>query len=291
VRDNAYVRLGPYILEDSPRKEGGQAFIYFGRDRRSGTKVALKIARPSDWSLRRMKREIAVQSTLDHPNILPIIGHDGERRWYATLEATASLDDIGPFAKRDWTRFRVGLLGIASAVRYAHEAGYIHRDLSPGNVLIFPDRWVVSDWGFVYERPQSGPRLTQPLERFGTPDFMAPEMVTDPMNVTTAADVFSIGRIAVWGTGLKPRETGPDDDGLVSWWRRFIDGTTPYDPQERWTMHDVVTHLRAKPVVLPNAAFETPASRTPAEACPQCGSTRGRDAAGRCLSCHTLSPY
>src|SRR5271156_4855244 len=84
TRNNWRVRVGPYQVEERSRKEGGQAFVYFSSD---GSDLALKVARPSDWSRRRMRREIAIQSELEHPNILPIVDQDADRGWYATRRA------------------------------------------------------------------------------------------------------------------------------------------------------------------------------------------------------------
>jgi len=203
-----------------------------------------------------MRREIAIQSELEHPNILPIVDQDADRGWYATRRALSSLEDLGPFARDEWTRLRVGLLAVAQAVAYAHSHGYVHRDLSPANILIFADRWVVADWGFVYEKPKAGPRMTQPLERFGTPDFVAPELVFDPREVTASADVFSIGRIAAWGTDIEQSGLTGGNDTWLRWWRALIDGAAAYEPRLRWTMSDVIAHLRAHD--LTNAAVNTP---------------------------------
>jgi serine/threonine protein kinase len=276
------MQLGAYDLDDSRRKEGGQAFVYFGTDRFSGQRVAVKLARPSDWSRRRIRREIEVQSKLEHPNILPIIGTDPQKKWYAMREAQESLDDLGSFQRSSWTRLRVGLFGVAEGIRYAHAQGYVHRDLSPGNVLIFPDRWVVADWGFVYMEPKTSPRMTQPLEHFGTPEFMAPELVADPRKASPPADVYAIGRLAVWGTGLDATADYRPDDSFIRWWQTLIRNTVSYDPSLRWTMDDVVVHLRGTPTLVATNASEP---------CPACHSERGLDSSGHCLTCHSLSPY
>jgi hypothetical protein len=67
ARNNVLMRVGPYLVDKEHRKEGGQAFVYFGET--GDQQIAVKVARPSKWSQQRMKREIAVQSRLDHPNV------------------------------------------------------------------------------------------------------------------------------------------------------------------------------------------------------------------------------
>ncbi|MGP0102106.1 MAG: protein kinase domain-containing protein [Solirubrobacteraceae bacterium] len=285
-RNNEYVQVGPYLVDGEHPKEGGQAFVYFGAD--GGKRIAVKVARPSNWSRQRLKREIAVQTRLDHPNVLKIIRHDAEGGWYAMRRALGSLEDLGPFPKSEWTRLRVGLFAVSQAVSHAHELSFVHRDLSPANILIFPDRWVVADWGFVCEPFQPGLRMTQPLERFGTPEFMAPELLLDPRDAKASADVFSIGRIAAWGTGfLQDPDEARDNDQLTGWWLKLIDGAAAYEPKLRWTMRDVITHLRAQPKVVSGATLKDPTGRC--DVCPRCGSGLGRDGAERCLSCHWLS--
>lgn len=199
------VRFGRFTVDPENVKEGGQAFVYLTVDPLDGARVAIKVSRPSDWSRRRMKREITTQQGLDHPNILPVREHAEDFGWYTTDQAECSLDELGPFPRAQWMHFRAGMLGVASAVAYAHEKGLIHRDLSPGNILVFAGGWAVSDWGFVYVRPRKGPRMTEPLECFGTPDFMAPEQVADPRHVGLAADIYAIGRIAAWGDNVGTR--------------------------------------------------------------------------------------
>jgi serine/threonine protein kinase len=305
------MKIGRYTVDHRPSREGGQAFVYFTVDPDTGDGVAVKVARRSNWSQRRMRQEIKAQKRLDHPNILKILDHGDDYRWYATARADSSLDESGPFARERWTYLRVGLMAVASAVAHAHSAGFIRRDLSPGNVLVFRGGWAVSDWGFVYVPPTDGARVTQPLEHFGTPDFAAPEVLSDPMDVDSAADVYSLGRLAAWGTGLRRHETRSDDDSVAGWWRLLINNTTGYDPRSRWTIQDVETHLRGRPsavsipLVVTQGRNESTARgdgepegvalladyRRAVDRCPHCLSQLGRDAAERCLGCHAVVPY
>lgn len=310
-RHNVGVQIGRYTVDQRTRKEGGQAYVFFSVDPDTGMDVAIKMARPTKWSRDRMAQEIKVQQQLDHPNILPILDYDREHlEWHVTQRAAGSLEDRGPFAHSEWTALRVGLLGIASAVRHAHQNGRIHRDISPGNVLVMGDRWVVSDWGFVYEPPKKGaPRMTRRLEFFGTPEFMSPEMAVDPRRTGPGTDVFSIGKLAAWGTGLERGESYASDGPAIKWWRQLIDRATAWDPDDRWSILDVETYLRAKLApVTPAPISLAPPISDPTEGatqlirisdhrsrsyepCPQCGSTEGGDATEHCLRCHAALGY
>lgn len=270
--------------------------MYFTQDRETGAAVAIKVARPSAWSHKRIKREIKVQERLEHPNVPAVLARGDEYDWYATYAAECSLEELGQLPQEQWMYLRTGLLGVSSAVRYAHDSGFIHRDLSAGNILVFAHGWIVGDWGFVYEPPRGGLRMTQPLERFGTPDFMAPEMAVDPRKVGPEADVFSIGRLAAWSTGLERGESSTNDDDAVRWWQLLIDSCTRYEPAARWTMQDIEAHLRAAPV--PKARPTTTRPRFDSvilawanEECPYCQSELGRDQTERCLRCHASLAY
>lgn len=286
------MQIGRFKIAQEDAKQGGQAFVYLITDPVSGERIALKAARPSEWSHRRMRQEIQAHDVLDHPNILPIIEHADDYSWYTAAQAECSLEEFGVFARDQWMVLRAGMLGLASALAYAHDHGFIHRDISPGNVLIFANRWVLSDWGFVYAPPKTGARMTQRLEHFGTPQFSAPEQIIDPRNVTSAADIFAFGQLAAWATGLRPGEGSVDDYPFTAWWRLLIDGTTRYEPSMRWTMQDLRAHLRSLPTThrqmrLDEAETPSPVVASRDEVCPHCQRTSSRDASGRCIDCHT----
>jgi len=63
--------------------------------------------------------------------------HADDFSWYTTDEAECSLDELGPFPRAQWMHLRAELLGIASAIAYAHGKEFVHRDLSSGNILVF----------------------------------------------------------------------------------------------------------------------------------------------------------
>src|SRR4051794_18450858 len=155
-----------------------------------------------------------------------------------------------------------------------------------------------SDWGFVFAPPdRKAPRMTAPLERFGTPDFMAPEQAADPRNVGPPADIYAIGKIAAWGTALRRGEGGSHVHPFTAWWRLLIDGTTAYDPEKRWTIRDVETHLRSRPSSeganqpLAEPTPDAPLLASRGDAYPYCLSDLGRDGAEHCLRCHAHLPY
>ena len=68
----------------------------------------------------------------------------------------------------------------AAAVHAAHEAGVVHRDIKPGNIMITPEGVpVILDFGLAHDARSERASLTQSGEFFGTPPYMAPEQVTE----------------------------------------------------------------------------------------------------------------
>ena len=90
----------------------------------------------------------------------------------------------------------IALLATAArAVHHAHQRGILHRDLKPANILIDEDgEPLVSDLGLAkHLRKESD--VTRTGDILGTPGYMAPEQAAGNKEVTTAADIYSLGAI------------------------------------------------------------------------------------------------
>jgi serine/threonine-protein kinase len=210
--------------------------------RDNGDEVALKRSKVSNQARERIRREIKAQCELFHPNIMPIWDYDPGYRWYTMPRALKNLTEAAK--DLDENTFASILINISDALAVAHDAGLIHRDISPNNILLLPSadsrnaRWVVADWGLV-RRPatSTSPPMTQVGEGLGTPGFNAPELMTDAKNATEAADVYSLGRIAEWffskdrrwlvsGVRILP-------EGEYQHWRFFVKSCTEPRTEDR----------------------------------------------------------
>jgi serine/threonine-protein kinase len=189
-------RLGRYELVGILGK-GGMGVVWRARDPELRRDAALKVMPAlADEELReRFRRETRAAARLDHPNIIRVhdIGECEDGRPYLVMAIAA---DTLAARRRElagqWHAIAALVEGIARGVHHAHDAGVVHRDLKPTNVLLDAEgRPLVADFG-VARLAGDGPTLTQTGQALGTPANMAPEQA-DGTEVGPAADVWSLG--------------------------------------------------------------------------------------------------
>ncbi|MFJ9313950.1 serine/threonine-protein kinase [Pimelobacter simplex] len=194
---------------------GGFAKVWRGRQVAVDREVAVKIDNrvvDDDTNRRRFVREATAVSRISgHPHVVSLIdvGVTNDNRPYLVMELCANgslasyLDAHGPLRVDE--AIEVGL-AVTSALAAAHEAGILHRDLKPGNVLI--DAWGtprLSDFGLA-ALPQPGQDLSVSLEAL-TPAYASPEAFA-AAPPTTQSDVFSMGAtLHAMITGASPRRS------------------------------------------------------------------------------------
>lgn len=229
-------RKEKYALDPKPLGIGGQAEVFRARVKENNEFVALKrvLARFHDDSVARLKREIQVQSSLRHPNVMPVLDYSTDYIWYTMPLASRTVEDL-PTPVDDETLLKI-VEDSAHGLYEAHQKGYIHRDVKPSNILLLDQednlRWVISDWGLVRRHGQTTVTRTSPGQRFGTAGFGAPELWVDAHSADAQADVYSLGRVVAWcKTGSIPSPNVPlIPDGK---WKHFVQKTTATDNNQR----------------------------------------------------------
>jgi WD40 repeat protein/tRNA A-37 threonylcarbamoyl transferase component Bud32 len=184
--------------------QGGMGVIYKARQLSLSRLVALKMIRADRLAsladLHRFQSEAQAVASLDHPNIVPIyeVGQlRGQPFFSMKLIEGGSLAQHQRRFARDLRAGAALLATAARAVHYAHQRGFLHRDLKPGNILLDAEgRPHVTDFGLVKRlMPRAGEAsVTQQGIIVGTPNYMAPEQAAS-REVSTAADVYSLGAI------------------------------------------------------------------------------------------------
>jgi serine/threonine-protein kinase len=93
---------------------------------------------------------------------------------------------------------------IAGSLNEAHQRGLIHRDIKPPNIMLceqggIPDFVKVLDFGLARAvEPLDGTEVTRTSLIMGTPSYLAPERITDPMTIDQRSDVYSFGAVGYY---------------------------------------------------------------------------------------------
>jgi serine/threonine protein kinase len=255
-----------YRLDARPIARSAQTEVLRATSRSDGSTVVVKRRLDRTAPTRdRMRREIKVQSSISHANVMPILDFDADGyEWFVMPLAEGTLErEALPMGTGDLAS---ALREAAAGLLVAHEAGFVHRDVKPSNILRLDDhggrRWVVADWGIV-RRPRGGTTAnhTQAGTFMGTVGFAPPEAYNDAHSATFAWDAYSLGRIAAWAS------TGTSPTPLVGLaapepWSRFVRILTDPDPAKRAAdMGRVLELIELAITDLPSAAGVDEATR------------------------------
>ncbi len=192
--------VGPYRI-DSPIGEGGMGLVFRAQGP-DGRAVALKIVRPDtavdEEFRRRFAREARAAGRLRDSHVVPVIDegeHEGRPYLVQELVVGSSLAQRLEAERRlePATTAKV-CLQVAAGLAAMHQAGMVHRDVKPGNILLDGAGDArIADFGLVKEHRASV--LTQPGQAVGSVDYMAPEQVRGE-RVSAATDTYALGCVA-----------------------------------------------------------------------------------------------
>jgi serine/threonine-protein kinase len=171
-----------YLIEERVGA-GGMAVVFRARDERLGRTVALKVLAGDEAIRKRFAGEALAAAAVDHPHIIPVYAAgEADGYQYIAMRFVAG-DDLQAVIRQDGAvpprRVAAYISPVASALDAAHEAGLVHRDVKPANILVDarpgkPEHVYLSDFGLA-RRMRSVGRLTTPGTFLGTPDYVAPE--------------------------------------------------------------------------------------------------------------------
>ena len=262
-----------------PVGAGGMGRVWLARDEMLHRDVAVKEIIPPDWMTdaeqvrlrERTLREARSAARLNHPNVVRIydVVHADGLSWIV-MEYVPSrslhqvLHDQGPYDPA--IAARIGL-AVLDALDAAHQAGVLHRDIKPHNVLIGTDgRVVLTDFGlatFVDDGSVTAPGLI-----VGSPQYVSPERAREGAS-TVESDLWSLGATlyaAVEGRSPYARDTAmatlaalatepPDPPVRAGPLTPVLDGLLRYEPATRLTVPEIERRLH---MIVFSGSPETP---------------------------------
>jgi hypothetical protein len=215
------VQLGQYIVHEKIG-EGGMGAVYRASHAMLKRPTAIKLIAPDragETATARFEREVMAASRLSHPNNVAIYDF-GRTRGGAFYYAMELLDgqDLGRLVEREGPQPERRTLHIlhqaSAALAEAHQAGLVHRDVKPENIMLccrgnIRDFVKVLDFGLVKDRAASAStKLTNDGSIAGTPLYLAPESIATPEIVGPPADSYALGCVAYFLLTGKPPFNG-----------------------------------------------------------------------------------
>lgn len=189
---------------------GGMGCVMLARDQKTGRAVAIKTLLPevavSDQALKRFMREIDVAAALQHPHIVSFIDrgiHNGVvyliSEFVEGTDAARLADTRG--GKLPYREAVQILTQSLEGLSFAHNKGYIHRDIKDQNILVtgtWPDSISkLTDFGLAKSFTQTGMSgVTMAGDVAGTFAYMPPEQIRDFKNVRPSSDIYAMGMTA-----------------------------------------------------------------------------------------------
>lgn len=205
--DGRYL-VGPRIAR------GGMATVYEGTDLRLDRRVALKVVPESlshdEVFAQRFVREARAAARLTHPNVVAVYDQGDDRgTLFLAMEFVPGRhtlrDVVRDEAPLPPTRALSILEEVLKAIAAAHEAGIVHRDVKPENVLIDPRGQIkVADFGLARAISSATSATATGGVLMGTVSYLPPELVVDG-SADARSDVYALGVLLFeMLTGVKP---------------------------------------------------------------------------------------
>lgn len=241
---------------DAPLGVGGMGDVWRATDLRLHRTVAVKALSPAladdPTVVARFLSEARTMAALHHPNVVNVYDHgEDSAAVYLVMECVEGkslsqlLDEVG---RLDAAQTMPIIAEAAHALQAAHDAGIIHRDVKPANLLITPDNSVrLVDFGIA--RSASSTTLTGSHAVLGTARYMAPEQAMG-RQVTPAADIYALGAVAYHCLAGRPPFEGesavqvalhhvqdqppPLPDDVPAFARALVERAMAKDPAQRF---------------------------------------------------------
>ncbi len=200
--DDIQILAGRYRL-DRRIGQGGMAEVWVAVDEQLDRRVAVKWLKPNlatdEVVAERFRREAIAVARLNHPNIVSVhdvFEHDGRQAVVMQLVEGRSLRQVLDSQKRLGPELTIHIgASVAAGLDAAHAAGFVHRDVKPGNILVTEDgRVLLTDFGIAKGLDGVEDDLTSDNVMMGTAKYLSPEQVRGH-KLDGRADLYSLALV------------------------------------------------------------------------------------------------
>ncbi len=253
---------------------GAMATVWKGKQLSLDRMVAIKVL-PRKFTnnpqfIERFYAEGRAAAQLNHPNIVQAydVGKAGDYHFFVMeyVEGSTVFDEIVKIKRyNEREALEIGMQ-VAEALQHAHERGLIHRDVKPKNIMLTKAGFAkLADMGLARAISDKEAAEAEQGKAFGTPYYISPEQIRGEMNITPAADIYSLGATlyhmvtgnvpfdgknpsAVMHKHLKEQLVPPDhvNPKLSAGISEVIEMMMSKDPRQRYrSCKDVISDLKA----------------------------------------------
>lgn len=196
---------GKYRLEEQIG-EGGMSVVWRATDMSMGRAVVIKLMRgylaQDDRTMKRFEQECRVMAKINNPNVVMVFdaGTVDGKLPFLVMEYVRGISLRELLGRRSplpaYQTLRI-LIQVCRGLQAAHEAGVIHRDLKPDNILIQddlnrPDAVKIVDFGIALLTHGACERVTRDGMVVGTMEYISPEQLDD-VQLDARADLYALG--------------------------------------------------------------------------------------------------
>ena len=223
--------LGPYIITDWIG-QGGMGQVFKAVHELMGRETAVKVLplhKSTSDAIESFRREIRTQAQLDHPNLVRAYDAGVDKNTHYLVVEYVEGTDLRRLVRNKGmisVQYAASIIKqAAEGLEHAHSRGLIHRDIKPGNILVTTTGIAkVSDLGLAGHLSDSASRSGKIV---GTADYLAPEQIRSPIDVSKVADIYALGCTLYYAiTGKVPFPGG----SAKSKARRHLE-ETPWHPR------------------------------------------------------------
>ncbi len=255
LTDDLPETIGPCRIEKKIG-EGGMGSVYQGRHKTLDIPLAVKVL-PKHIDLKdpeysqRFSREARIAARLRHPNLVQVHDYGVEGQYYYLVmdyvPGPTCSQEVQRLGQMDWRKAVEIASQVSEGLEYAASKGIIHRDVTPGNIIIDPDGVArITDLGLAKETAADATGLTRSGASLGTPYYMSPEQINSARDVDFRTDMYSLGATLYHMVCGKVPYTGTTFEVMTKQVREPLPSPKEHVPDLPDDLCDVIRKMMAK---------------------------------------------